>query len=191
MNMQSVFENLGGIKGIGGNELAPMHPSEIRRLERNFGCKLPESYSQFLLNYGASRLNGESPDNPFILFRPMMPLPPQFESGRGMLDALYGGKKDDNDPYSIEVRIGVYAGRIPDSLTAIADDGGFGQICLGIRGDEFGNIYYWDQSNEPLDENTYFENYREPRPRTDLFKNVTHIAASFDDFLERLEFMKE
>ena len=64
---------------------------------------------------------------------------------------------------------------------------GAGQICLGIRGNGAGSIYYWDQQNEPPDEDDYLQDYGEPRPPDVIFRNVHRIAESFEDFLDRLE----
>lgn len=37
---------------------------------------------------------------------------------------------------------------MPHSLIPIGGDLGGGVICLGISGDHFGKIYYWDPMNE-------------------------------------------
>lgn len=191
MNMQALVARLGGIRGIGGDTLTPMTTGEIDRLENELGCHFQEAYRDFLATYGASRFEGESPDNPFVLFRSLEPMPPQFEGDKGILDALYGGQKDEIDPYSIRVRVRCFAGRMPESMIPIGDDGGAGQICLGIKGDQAGKVYYWDQSNEPLKEEQYLKVYGAPRPPEVIFQNVRQIAESFEDFLLRLEFMEE
>ncbi|EAQ80294.1 hypothetical protein DSM3645_19898 [Blastopirellula marina DSM 3645] len=107
-----------------------------------------------------------------------------------MVDALYGSEMDESDPYGLRVRILFFAGRMPDSLIPIGDDGGAGQICLGIKGNEMGAVFYWDQANEPLDEDDYEEDFGVPRPPEIMFQNVYQIAESFDDFLGRLEIME-
>jgi hypothetical protein len=185
--MQAVFASLGGIRGIGGAKLNPMAEAEIVAIEGELGTRFPETYRSFLSTYGASTLGGASPDNPYILFRPLKSLPPQFKSGKGMLDAFYGAQRDPQDGYSLRVRIQFFAGRMPSTIIPIGDDGGTGQICLGIKGNEAGAIYYWDQQNEPLDEEDYLQDYGEPRPPEAMFQNVHQIAESFEDFLNRLE----
>lgn len=187
MDMQAWFARLGGIKGIGEDKLTPISEGEIAAFEKELGVRLPEAYRQFLATYGASTFNGASPNNPYILFSPLKPLPPQFKSGKGMFDAFYGAERDAEDGYSLRVRTQFFAGRMPESIIPIGDDGGAGQICLGIKGAEAGKVYYWDQQNEPLDEEDYLEDYGEPRPPEALFQNVHQIAESFEDFLRRLE----
>lgn len=191
MDMQQVFERLGGIRPVVGAKLNPMNESDIAAVERQIGSHLPERYRKFLSTYGACAFSGESPDNPYIAYRSLTQLPSHISSdGKGMVDALYGGEIDDNDPYSLRVRILFFAGRMPDSIIPIGDDGGAGQICLGVKGDEIGKVFYWDQANEPLDEDDYEEDFGESRPPEVMFQNVYQIADSFDDFLGRLEIME-
>ncbi|MEW4452008.1 SMI1/KNR4 family protein [Bremerella sp. JC817] len=188
----TAFSRLGGIKGIEGDELTPATHSEITDVEKQIGVCLPKAYRQFLLTCGASTFNGASPDNPHIVFCSKNPLPSHIsETSKGLFDAFYGGKRDESDPYSLQVRIQCFTGRMPESIIPIGDDGGAGQICLGIKGNEAGKVYYWDQANEPLDEEDYLEDYGVPRPPEAMFQNVYEIADSFGDFLQRLEIMEE
>jgi hypothetical protein len=164
-----------------------MTETEIAAFEKEIGVHLPEIYRQFLASYGASTFNGSSPDNLYILFRPLKPLPDHFKSGKGLFEAFYGAERDANDGYSLRVRTRFFSGRMPESIIPIGDDGGAGQICLGIKGSEAGKVYYWDQQYEPLDEDDYLEDYGKPRPPEAMFQNVHLIAESFEDFLRRLE----
>ncbi|MFN3151447.1 SMI1/KNR4 family protein [Bremerella sp.] len=188
MDLHDAAGKLGGIMGVGGGPLAPMTATEIYQLEQELGCRFPETYRKFLETFGASRFNGESPDNPYVVFRSLTPMPSQFEGNLGMLDALYGGQTDDSDPYSIRVRARYFADRIPGYLIPIGDAGGTGQICLGISGEHAGKVYYWDQLNESQADESDIEARTQSRS---IFANINQIAESFADFLDRLEFMKE
>ncbi len=187
MDMQALFERLGGIKPVGDDKFRPMTEAEIAVVEEELGVRLPEAYRRFLGTFGAATFNGASPDNPFIMFCPLGSLPPEFESGKGLFDAFYGAQQDAHDMFSLRVRIRFYSGRMPESIIPIGDDGGAGQICLGIKGAEAGKVYYWYQQNEAQDEDDYLEDYGEPRPPEAMFQNVHLIAKSFEDFLQRLE----
>src|SRR5260370_32382069 len=118
-----------------------MSEAEIAALEEEIGVRLPEAYRQFLATYGASTFNGASQDNPYILFSRLKALPPQFKSGKGMFDAFYGAERVAHDGYSLRVRTHFFARRMPETIIPIGDDGGAGQICLGIKGHEAGKIY--------------------------------------------------
>lgn len=186
--MQALFARLGGLKPVVRDSFVPMPEAEIATVEERIGARLPDDYRKFVATYGASSFNGISPDNPWIVFRSLNALPPHIsKSGNGLFDAFYGGENDEHDPYSLRVRIHFFSGRMPESIIPIGDDGGAGQICIGIKGAQAGKVYYWDQRNEPLDEEDYLEDYVGPRPPEAMFQNVHLIASSFDDFLGRLE----
>ena len=189
MNVETLFAPLGGIRPIGGGDkFKPMTEAEISAFEKQIGAVLPEAYRKFLASYGASTFNGASPNNPYIVFRSLKPLPSHIaKNGKGLFDAFYGGEKDERDPHSLRVRFRFFSGRMPENIIPIGDDGGAGQIGLGIKGAETGKVYYWDQQNEPLDEEDYLEDYGKPRPPEAMFQNVYQIAESFEDFLRRLE----
>jgi hypothetical protein len=185
---QALFARLGGIRPVVGDKFVPMTEAEIVTVEKQIGSRLPEAYRKFLATYGAATFKGASPDNPYIVFRSLKPLPPHIsKSGKGLFDAFYGAEKDERDPYSLRVRIRFFTGRMPASIIPIGDDGGAGQICLGVKGAEVGKVYYWDQANEPLDKEDYLADYGKPRPPEAMFENVHQIAESFDDFLQGLE----
>ena len=192
MDMQALFARLGGVRGVGGGKLTPVTEAEIAAFEEQLGVRLPEAYRQFLATYGACEFNGTSPDNPYIVFRSLTPLPPHItKTDKALFDAFFGGARDEHDSYNLGVRTRFFAGRMPESIIPIGHDGGAGQICLGIKGTEAGKVYYWDQQNEPLDEEDYLEDYGEPRPPEAMFQNVHLIAESFEDFLRRLEVKAE
>ncbi len=187
MDSIAQFDRLGGIRGIGGGNIHPMTEAEISSIEAELACRFPEDYRIFLI-YGAVAFNGTSPENPFIVVRSLERLPPHISSDgqHALFDAFYGGGKDSHDPYSLSVRIRFFKGRMPTTLIPIGDDSGAGQFCIGVSGAEFGKVYYWDQRNEPQDEEDYFNDYGKPRPPAEMYQNVYKVADSFQGFLEQL-----
>jgi hypothetical protein len=191
MYMKKIIDRLGGIEGAVG-DLTPMAEDEIVAFEGALGTRLPEDYRRFLAAYGASVFRGESEDNPYIEYRSLTPLPASYtDDDKGLFDVFYGTHRDDQDPFSLWVRTDFYAGRMPDSMIPIGDDGMGNQICLGVKGNEAGKIYFWQLGNEPLNEEQYLEDYGTARPPEEMFVNVSQIAESFDDFLSRLELRAE
>jgi hypothetical protein len=186
MQMQPLFTRLGGIKPVGTGDFTPIPEAEIVTVEDGLGVRLPEPYRTFLATYGASMFKGASPDNPYVEFRPLKPLPPQFEGGNGLFASFYGAGRHSHDMNGLRVRMQFFSGRMPESIIPIGDSWG-SQICLGVKGAEAGKVYFWDEQNEPLDEETYLEDYGEPRPPEATYQNVHLIAESFEDFLRRLE----
>jgi hypothetical protein len=186
MDMQQLFDRLGGIEPIDGGEFTPVSESEIVAIEDGLGVRLPEPYRTFLATYGASMFGGASPDNPYIEFRWLASMPPQFQGVNGLLACFYGAERHEHDMLGLRTRIRYYSGRMPESIIPIGDSWG-SQICLGVKGAEAGKVYFWDEQNEPQDEEDYLEDFGEPRPPGAMFQNVHLIADSFEDFLRRLE----
>ena len=192
MMSQDRFARLGGIRPAIGNRAIPMTEDELRMIEQQIGVALPEEYRDFLAMHGASSFRGASPDNPWIVFRPVKPLPASISStGDGLLDVLYGSAQMGNEAVSLLARIRFYAGRLPLNMIPIGDDGIGNQILLGVKGKERGKVYFWDQQNEPPDEDDYFEDYRTRMPDEIRFRNLHPVADSFGDFLRRLDLKRE
>jgi hypothetical protein len=181
-----IFDDLGGIEPVDGDVFTPVSELEIVAIENDMGVRLPEVYRTFLMTYGASMFGGTSPDNPHIEFRPLNPLPSQFEGGNGLLAFFYGAERHDDDMLGLRTRIRYYSGRMPENIIPIADSWG-SQICLGIKGAEAEMVYFWDEQHEPQDEASYFQDFGEPRPPGTIFQNVHLIANSFEDLLRQLK----
>lgn len=182
MNFESIFVKLGGVIPAVGESCVPMTESEIADFERKHELVLPGLYREFLQRYGMSAF-----DN-YIDINSVTPLPPEvFPSGKGHFGLFFGGWTSEDEEYSLEWNSNCYCGRVPHSLLPIGGDGMGSLICLGTSGNELGKVYYWDHENEPLDDDTYEEDFGQTIPTEVKFQNVYRIADSFDDFLERLE----
>ena len=131
------------------------------------------------MTYGASTFSE------YIDFRPIVPLPtPISDNGLGHVSSFFGSAAD---PYQSLVKaVDHFAGRIPDEMIPIADDSG-NKICLAIRGDNAGCVYYWERSDEPPDDEEYLQDHEALRPEYVKYNNVYRIADSFIDFILRLE----
>jgi hypothetical protein len=64
--------------------------------------------------------------------------------------------------------------RVPARLVPIADAEGRNLVCLSLHGEDRGSVYFWDHETE-------VEDGVEPDGR-----NITRIAASFEEFLDGL-----
>jgi hypothetical protein len=74
---------------------------------------------------------------------------------------------------SIASFIEIYAGRIPDNFLAIGGDDLGNLICLSVKGEDFGKVYFWNRDWEVV----------EGIPD---YSNVTLVADSFSQFLDEL-----
>ncbi|WP_406590376.1 SMI1/KNR4 family protein [Bacillus atrophaeus] len=83
------------------------------------------------------------------------------------LGIFYGFGLDDND-FNIATLAETYEDQMPDWIIPIADANGGNQICLGIKGEGSGKVYFWDHE------------------LTNGVKDTFLIADSFEDFIQSL-----
>lgn len=191
MNVNDEAKRLGGICPAGGGDFRPLAEAEVRSIEDEIGSAIPAAYSSLLRTYGAFTFEGRSDSNPYVYFTSKTQLPKHISAnGYAIFDFFYG-QTQQGGPSGLQQQISFFQGRIPDTMIPIAGDGGAGQICLGIKGDDLGKVFYWDMANEPLDEETYLADYGEPMPPEAKRQNVYLVADSFDKFLDQLVFGPE
>jgi hypothetical protein len=186
MNFELISNRLGGVCPAGSDEFEPMDEAEIQSIERRIHADLPEAYRSLLLTFGAFTFHGRSENNPQIRFRSITPLPYYITPSEfADIDGFYG-RTADTGPSGLLEEIEYFEDRIPDTMIPIADDGGAGQICLGVKESDRGKMFYWDMRGEPLDEETFFEDYGKPMPPEAKRANVYLMAHSFEEFLDQL-----
>jgi len=182
MEINRLLSAFGGLKPIDGDKFVPMPQDELVAVELGLGSRLPESYRWFLMNYGAT-----TPCE-IVYYEPLIRFPAEVSPcGRGYVAIFYGTKSDVDEAYSLTRRIRFFGGRIPSNMIPIGDDGGGGQILLGVSGKEAAKVYFWDIQGEPLDEAGFFDEYGKPRPPEAMLQNVHFIADSFEGFLSRIK----
>ncbi len=174
------FVRIGGVRPVVGDAFIPLIPDEVDSLEARLSSRLPESYREFLLAYGAVGFNE------YIDYRPVVDFPSSMTStGTGHLSLLYGSESSEHEGYGLLTRMDYFAGRIPSWMLPIGDNGMVDQICLAISGKQAGKVFFWDQEDEPQDDDEYFEDYGTPMPSELKLRNVYLIAESFTDFMRR------
>jgi cell wall assembly regulator SMI1 len=178
------FAELGGILTFH----PPMTEEELAAIEGSLGGRLPEDFRDFMRAYGEAAFQADT------WFRParsssLSPTPfresPVYEELP--FSHFYGSSAGKQ---SLARRITLCEGRMPDTIIPIGDDGFGNQICLGIKGNERGKVYYWDHENT-WSEQRYREHFRRPMPLEYKFQNVYLVAESFADFIARLEVRSE
>lgn len=189
MNLESVAKRLGGICPAGGGDFRPVAEVELRSIQDEIEATIPPEYGSMLRKYGAFTFNGRSENNPYVYFNTKEQIPKHISAnGLAIFDFFYG-QTQQSGPSGLQQQINFFKERIPKTMIPIASDGGAGQICLGIKDDDFGKIFYWDMANEPLDEETYLEDYGEPMPAEGKRQNIYLIADSLVEFLDQLVLM--
>jgi len=131
----------------------------IDEAERKLRVVLPEDYRAFLLRYNGGR-----------------PKPNLFPI-RGLENNPFGGLHFfhgldwEIESINLDWNFRILAGRIPSNFLSIATDTTGNQICLSLKGQDNGTMYYWDHDAEHA-------------PPT--YDNVYFIAASFRAFLDSI-----
>lgn len=163
----AVLETLGkkakkSIKNLSQlNELPNLDVEKIQQLETLISYALPQQYREFLLQH-----NGGYPENQ------------GFQDGR-VLNYFYGYFPNILNEFSLQTYL--FTNRYPQGTMPIASVGGGDRLLLGLTGDLFGKIYYWQHDWESDDED--IANALKPN---NYFENVTFIANSFNEFLAML-----
>lgn len=79
-------------------------------------------------------------------------------------------------PVSLEVYLSWYKERMPDHLIPIAFDPFGNLVCLSIRRNDRGAVYFWDHEGEAL-----VVGAKQP-----YYGNLSLVADSFNEFLNSL-----
>jgi hypothetical protein len=160
-----LFKTLGGIKPVDGVFL-PMTEEEVVTIESEQGVTLPEDYREFLQTYG-SCIFGELVSFHAVESSPWPVWP---------FECFYGSKRSVQDLVGA-LRAFSFDDRISDVMIPIGHDGAGGQVCLGIKGEHRGKMYFWDHDLS----------WAERDPTKEVFPNTFLIADSFKSFLRSLK----
>ena len=182
--VEQILEEL-RIKPILDDSFCSLDDTEIEQLESRLERSLPEEYKFFLKRYGVSTFEDS------VGFIPLVKLPPHISNDRkGYFDYFYGSAEADYDvTLTLQRNLTTYAGRVPENIIPIGSDIGGNLVCLGIKGDQEGKIYYWDAENEQ-DQEEYLES-RGSLEENWEFHNVYLISNTFKDFLMCLEVLAD
>ena len=145
------------------NEFGELTPEQLVEFEQRYRLKLPEDYRSFLLEF-----NGGRPKPEIIDF---------IQNGDDQSDIVnyLGGIHNGEYWARLEWQIDSLKDRVPKGFIPIGDDPGGNAYLIGIDGETFGKIYFWDHENEAALEE------KEPS-----FENMSLIASSFTEFLNKL-----
>ncbi|WP_077596828.1 SMI1/KNR4 family protein [Oceanobacillus kimchii] len=117
----------------------------INKIEEKYNKEIPKDYKEFLLEYGVSFIK----DN--VMYQPIKKNPVTPEDGFDSIGYFFGLT---GDSYDIKEAIKAYQDIIENSFLPIADADGGDLICLGIKEDIRGKVYYWYHEDE-IENNFY------------------------------------
>lgn len=156
-----------------------MSEPDVAQVEAVFSCNFPSVYRHFLMSYGAVRFKS------YVVFTPTSPLSKRaFSLQKEYISVLYCKAINGLTTFDLanQCQCRAYLGRMPGNLLPIGNNGTGNQFCIGVGGDELGQIYYWDHNDE-FDEEGHLEDLgidledieddeRPPIPHEAWFQNV-------------------
>lgn len=146
---------------------------QIKMMEKQLGCELPESYKKFFL-----KNNGGIPNRSFYYLKSLKENPyPQCVSRFFFIDKNLAKPSSKADVFSISYNRYLFKevcpNVIPDDSLVIGEDERENMIILRIKGRRYGQVALKLVGEAP-----------EPQENTD--QNVYKIAKTFSDFLDTL-----
>ena len=145
----------------------PATEDQISLLERVLGIQLPLDYRAFL-----RQTNGGHPEPSAF---PVQSFPFDTHALIAWLFVL----DVQGSPNDLMFNISAYSDLIPADLMPIGIDPGGSFICLAIRGENRGAIYFWDEAE------------RYPPGQVADYHNIYFVARSFDELLRNLTELPE
>ncbi len=144
-------------RGISFDETGTTDEASIASLEHRLGVTLPADYRQFLSTVGGGR----------PVTRDV------FATADGVINGIRKFITLDGE-YGFDYTLMMFADRVPDVLLPIGRDSGGNLICLQVRGDRVGTVFFWKHNFEA----------EEDEPPT--WDNLTYVAPSFSALLDGL-----
>jgi len=141
------------------NPHGPLDLARLAAFEARLGAALPADYRQFLFAHNG----GE-----FVPDEIVLPGQTQPFASMCSLFGLHDG------PLSLESVCENVESEIPAEVLAFGEDVGGNLLCIGIRGDHRGKVYFWDH-------NQSFPGEDEPG-----WIGMTLLAVSFEEFVSAL-----
>ena len=142
--------------------------AEIAHLEQKVEGEFPDDYRSFLL-----KCNGGYIESNVEYISSFTSKPSEF------CISSVGGVRHDEPIFSLDSMLVAYHGRIPSDLFWIMSDPCDNAYCIGLRGENFGQIFFWDHEYEPVKSNW--------DGGIESSGNTTLIADSFSKFIDGLQ----
>jgi hypothetical protein len=142
---------------------SPTDMEQIVNFEQQINARLPQEYVQFLLQY-----NGGAPKKDVYKMLEVNENSNEDET----ISLFYTLAEDYN--HNLFSKFNTFLGRMPKELIPIAIDPFGNQICLAVKGENYGKVYFWnhDWEHDEGEEPTY--------------RNISLISNSFQEFVDKL-----
>lgn len=155
----------------------PLDNAELQELETLIGVELPTAYREFIQKYGGASF-GEN----IIEVKGIEPIPPDI--GKAEFGVFYGSRECSKS--SVLNHKQILKDRMAPHMVPIGSDlAGPNCFCLSVSGEDKDKVFLWDFYNDH--EESDYTDERLPVPENMFYLNLTLIANSFEEFIERME----
>ncbi|WP_299443481.1 SMI1/KNR4 family protein [uncultured Aquimarina sp.] len=186
MSYKEEIKRLGKFIPINDNPTGNLTKIEIDNIGVTIGAKLPNDYTDFLLNFGMGSFEnniGFKPikeDSEYI--HPEKTGIPNFKFYASSISVFFG--IHEKRIYDILDNFNTYLDRSPNLFLPILTDGLGNLIGILLDKENYGKIYFWDHESE-WDEDDYLDDTGQEMPEEAKFQNLWLLADNFTDFLKR------
>jgi len=109
---------------------------------------------------------------------------------KGEFGCFYGEGESYQTGYSLSNAIKKMENRIPTNFIPIAENNCGDRICLCIKGEKIGQIFYWYHENE-WDEEDYFDDFGKTMPEEVKMQNMYLVGEDLYDCFNRMVLEEE
>jgi hypothetical protein len=142
------------------NKYGRLDEKKLLKFEADIHGRLPEDFRAFLLEHNGGK-----------------PIPFSFTISKELgIDSIHHMLGLHNGPkyFRLDKSWKAYRNRMPTTIVPFADDPCGNALCIGISGNEEGNIFFWDHEKEGNENEQPF------------YGNIKKISDSFNQFLNGL-----
>jgi hypothetical protein len=156
----------------------PLEADDIALLTSILGGPIPADLLALASRYGAAYFPGGK-----VTVRCIEPPPSEIsDTGDLLISSLLGGG---NQQHQLVKKVQLFRGRMPFHMIPFASDYDGNFFCLSTGGNDAGKVFFWDGDREVAPED-YIEQGL-PVPGALAYSNLTLVADSLQDFLDRLQ----
>ena len=174
--MQTLIEKMGGVVRVGAKPFAPLS-REI--MSKFLDIDRKEFYKLTMYNNGL----------PSYCYPPDSPIE-NVVIKKGEFGCFYGEGESYQTGYSLSNAIKKMENRIPTNFLPIAENNYGDRICLCVKGEKIGQIFYWYHENE-WDEEDYFDDFGKTMPEEVKMQNMYLVGEDLYDCFNRMVLEEE
>ena len=196
MKIKSLVEKMGGVARVGAKPFDPVS-RKIMSKYLDVDRKEFSDYLDYLMCFGGEtylnevfyKLTMYNNGLPSYCYPSDSPIE-NVVIKKGEFGCFYGEGESYQTGYSLSNAIKKMENRIPTNFLPIAENNCGDRICLCIKGEKIGQIFYWYHENE-WDEEDYFDDFGKTMPEEVKMQNMYLVGENLYDCFNRMALEEE